>query len=56
MPVCVFFQVLRNLLPAAGLQTQDDSGQSRSDARWLLAHPHIHLLSTHHAKLERNWH
>lgn len=54
--VCVSLQVLRYLLPAAGLQTQDDPAQSGGDAQWLLAHPDIHLLSTHHAKLERHRH
>lgn len=54
--VCVLFQVLRYLLPAAGLQTQDDPGQSGSDAQRLLAHSHFHLLPSHHAKLERHRH
>lgn len=54
--VCVLFQVLRDLLPAAGLQTQDDPGESGSNAQQLLAHPHIYLLLTHHAKLERHRH
>lgn len=52
----VLFQVLRYLLPAAGLQTQDDPNQSSSDAQRLLAYPSIHLLLTHHAKLERDRH
>lgn len=54
--LCVLFQVLRNLLPAAGLQAQDDPRQSGGDAQRLLAHPHFHLLPTHHAKLERHRH
>lgn len=54
--VCVPLQVLRHLLPAAGLQAQDDPRQSGSDAQRLLAHPHFHLLPTHHAKLERHRH
>lgn len=53
---CLLLQVLRYLLPAAGLQTQDDTNQSGGDAQWLLAHSHFHLLSTHHAKLEHHWH
>lgn len=53
---CVLFQVLCYLLPATGLQAQDDPGPSGSDAQWLLGHPHIHLLPTHHAKLERHRH
>lgn len=53
---CLLLQVLRYLLPAAGLQTQDDTNQSGGHAQWLLAHPHFHLLSTHHAKLEHHWH
>lgn len=56
MFICVLFQVLRYLLPASGLQKQDDAGESGSDAQWLLDHPHIHLLFTHHAKLERHRH
>ena len=54
--VFVLFQVLRNLLPTTGLQTQDDPNQSGSDAQRLLVHPLIHLLLTHHAKLERDRH
>lgn len=54
--VCVWLQVLRHLLPAAGLQTQDDPGQSGGDAQRLLAHPYIHLLPSHHAKLEHHRH
>lgn len=53
---CLLLQVLRYLLPAAGLQTQDDTNQSGGDAQWMLAHPPFHLLSTHHAKLEHHWH
>lgn len=50
--VCVLFQVLCHLLPAIGVSTQDDPDESGSHAQWLLAHSHIYLLSTHHAKLE----
>lgn len=56
MCVSVLFQVLRYLLPATGLQTQDDPSPSGSDAQRLLAHPYVHLLPTHHAKLERHRH
>lgn len=52
--VCVLFQVLCHLLPAIGVSTQDDPDESGSHAQWLLAHSHIYLLSTHHAKLERH--
>lgn len=53
--VCVLFQILCYLLPAARLQTQDDPSESGSHAQRVLDHPHIHLLPTHHAKLECHW-
>lgn len=50
------WQVLCNLLPAAGLQEQDDTCESVFDAWGVLGYPLVHLLSPHHAELECHWH
>ena len=45
-------QVLCHLLPAFGLQEQDDPSAHRINAGRLLGHPHVYLFSPYNARLE----
>lgn len=49
-------QVLRYLLPAAGVPEQDDAHARGSDDRQLLGDSRLHLLPAHHAGLEQHRH
>lgn len=54
LPAMISLQVLRYLLPAAGLPEQNDAHASDFNDRWLLGHSHFHLFPAHHAGLEQH--
>lgn len=52
----VFSKILRYLLPAFGLQEQNDPTENNIDAWGMLDYPNFYILPTNYARMEQHRH